>query len=42
MIFMWALHVARAGENVATLAMWIVYLLNALFMYRRWNREARH
>lgn len=41
MIFMWALHVARAGENVATLGMWIVYLLNALFMYRRWNREAR-
>ena len=39
-IVMWAVDFARGGENLATLAMWAVYLINAVIMFIRWNREA--
>ena len=38
-VIMWAVHFAQGGETIATLAMWSVYLLNAVFMYIRWNKE---
>lgn len=39
-VVMWAVNFARGGESIATLAMWSVYLINAVIMYIRWNREA--
>lgn len=40
-VIMWGVHFAQGGETVATLAMWSVYLLNAIIMYIRWNREGK-
>lgn len=39
-IVMWGVHFLQGGESIATLAMWSVYLINAILMYQRWNREA--
>ena len=41
-VVMWAVNFANGGETVATLAMWSIYLLNAIFMFIRWNKESRH
>lgn len=38
-VIMWGVNFAQGGETVATLAMWSVYLINAIIMYIRWNRE---
>lgn len=38
---MWAYHFAQGGESIATLAMWSVYLINAVIMYIKWYREAK-
>ena len=40
-VIMWAINFANGGETVATLAMWSVYLINAIIMYIRWNRESK-
>ena len=40
-VIMWAVHFARGGETVATLAMWSVYLINALIMFFRWYKESK-
>lgn len=40
-VIMWAVNFAQGGESIATLAMWSVYLLNAIFMFIRWNKEAK-
>ena len=40
-VIMWAVHFAKGGESIATLLMWTVYLLNAVFMFVKWNKEAR-
>ena len=39
-IIMWAIHYAQNNGNLATLAMWSVFLVNACIMYMRWHREA--
>lgn len=41
-VIMWGIHFSQGGETIATLAMWSVYLLNAIFMFIRWNREAEN
>ena len=38
-VILWGVHFAQGGETIATLAMWSVYLVNAVIMYIRWNRE---
>ena len=38
-IVMWGVNFVQGGETVAALAMWGVYLVNAVIMYIRWNRE---
>lgn len=38
-VILWGVHFAQGGETIATLAMWSVYLVNAIIMYIRWNRE---
>ena len=40
-VIMWAVHFAQGGETVATLAMWAVYLINAVIMFIRWYMEAK-
>ena len=40
-VIMWAVHFAQGGETVATLAMWSVYLINAVIMFARWYKEAK-
>lgn len=40
-VIMWAVNFSKGGESIATLAMWSVYLLNAIFMYIRWNNEVK-
>ena len=30
----------NGGENIATLLMWIVFLLNSVIMFVKWNRES--
>ena len=39
-VVMWIFAFFNGGESVATLLMWSVYLLNAVFMYIRWKKEA--
>lgn len=40
-VFMWGYTFFVHGtESIATLLMWIVYLLNAVFMYVKWQKEA--
>lgn len=41
-IFMWAVNFAQGNDNIAVLLMWMVYLLNAIYMYYRWSKEAKH
>ena len=41
-VFMWGYAFFLQGdETIATLLMWIIYLLNAIFMYIKWLKEAR-
>ena len=40
-VVMWAVNFARGGEEIATLAMWSIYLINAFIMFARWYKEAK-
>lgn len=41
-VFMWGYaFFVQGDESIATLLMWIVYLLNAIIMYIKWLKEAR-
>lgn len=40
-VIMWAVNFSKGGENIATLAMWSVYLINAIIMFVRWYKEAK-
>ena len=40
-VIMWGVKFAQGGENIATLAMWSVYLINAIIMFIKWNKEAK-
>ncbi len=40
-VVMWAVHFAQGGETLATLAMWSVYLVNAVIMFIRWYKESK-
>lgn len=40
-IYMWAVSYWQGGTDVATLLMWIVYLLNAVFMFIKWFQESK-
>lgn len=41
-VIMWGINYAQGGESIATLLMWAVYLVNAIIMYIKWNREAKN
>lgn len=40
-VYMWFVSFLRGQEHVATLIMWMVYLVNAVVMLVKWEREAR-
>ncbi|ODM27673.1 nicotinamide mononucleotide transporter [Clostridium sp. Bc-iso-3] len=40
-VYMWAVAFINGGESIATLIMWSIYLLNAIFMFVKWYRESR-
>lgn len=40
-VVMWGINFAQGGESIATLAMWSVYLVNAIVMYIKWYKEAK-
>jgi len=40
-VFMWAVDFMKGGETIGTLAMWSVYLINAIIMFIRWYRESK-
>jgi nicotinamide mononucleotide transporter len=40
-VVMWAYNYATAGESIATLLMWVIYLLNAIFMYVKWRKDVK-
>ena len=40
-IVMWGVNFANGGESIATLAMWSIYLVNAIIMFAKWNKEAK-
>ena len=40
-VVMWAYNYAMGGDDIATLLMWIVYLLNAIFMYIKWRKDVK-
>jgi nicotinamide mononucleotide transporter len=39
-VIMWIYAFINGGESIATLLMWIVFLLNAVFMFVKWYRES--
>jgi len=40
-VIMWAIKFAQGGDNMATLLMWSVYLINAVVMFVKWYKEAK-
>jgi nicotinamide mononucleotide transporter len=40
-VIMWAFAFMKGNDSIATLLMWIVYLANAVIMYRKWAKEAK-
>lgn len=40
-VIMWIAAFFTGGESVATLLMWSIYLINAVIMFIKWNREAK-
>lgn len=40
-IYMWAVSFLNHQENVATLIMWVIYLVNAIIMLVKWEKEAK-
>ena len=37
---MWWCNFVAGSDNLATLLMWVVYLVNAIIMCVKWEREA--
>lgn len=40
-IGMWLYNYLNGGESLATMMMWVVYLLNAIFMYIKWRKDVK-
>lgn len=41
-VIMWGYAFANGNDSISTLVMWIVYLLNAVFAYFKWRKEANN
>ena len=40
-VVMWAISFAQGGESIATLLMWVLFLINGVVMHIKWTKEAR-
>lgn len=41
-VILWGYNfIITGGEDIATLLMWIIYLLNAIFAYIKWEKECK-
>lgn len=40
-IYLWWMDFSTGNDNIATLLMWVVYLMNSVIMLIRWEKEAR-
>lgn len=40
-VAMWTYNYINGGESIATLLMWLIYLLNAIFMYIKWHKDVK-
>lgn len=40
-VYMWFVSFMNENDNIATLIMWMVYLVNAVIMLFKWEKEAR-
>lgn len=40
-VVMWAVNFSKGNDNIATLLMWSIYLLNAIIMFIKWYRESK-
>lgn len=40
-VYMWWCNFASGNDNIATLVMWLVYLLNGIFIMIKWEKELR-
>ena len=38
-IFMWLMDFIKGNDNIATLLMWVVYLINSVVMLIKWEKE---
>ena len=41
-IYMWWQNFAQGNDNMATLIMWVVYLINGVFILVKWERELKN
>ena len=41
-VYMWYCDFQAGSDNIATLAMWGIYLINAVIMLIKWESEAKH
>jgi nicotinamide mononucleotide transporter len=41
-IYMWWQNFAQGNDNMATLIMWVVYLINGVFILIKWERELKN
>ena len=39
-VVMWAAEFSKGGESIATLVMWVLYLVNGIILHIKWTREA--
>lgn len=40
-VFMWIMAFFNGQESIATLIMWSIFLINAVYMFAKWNRESK-
>ncbi len=40
-VYMWWMNFASGSENIATLIMWLVYLINGIFILIKWERDLK-
>jgi nicotinamide mononucleotide transporter len=40
-VIMWGFAFLKGNDSIATLVMWMVYLVNAVLMYVKWTKEAK-
>lgn len=41
-VIMWVFAFLNGGDHIATLMMWSIYLVNAIIMFIKWNKEASY